>query len=318
MAEDQGARYDRIAEGYARYWAPVIRPASVRLLDDLEPILPTSEWDARPLGDSDGGALGEMPGDVRGGPAGAVAGSRARNSRGVPPREPHVLDIGTGTGTLAFAALERWPTIRVTGIDASSEMAAWAAAQARDTPGREDRFATRVAFADQLPFDDDSFDAGMSSFVMQLVPNRAAALREARRVLRPGAPFGYATWLRGNGEIDPPDRVLDEVLDEFGFDPPGPDGADGDAASVEAAVAGLRRAGFRDVAGREGVLIHRWSVRGYADFIEHFSEESLFDELVERERRAVRRRLVERLRRLRPHEMRLRLPVAYVRGRAGA
>lgn len=290
MGEDQGARYDRIAEGYARYWAPVIQPASVGLLHDLDPIMPTGvSLDGRHL----------APGDAA-------------------SAEPHVLDIGTGTGTLAFAALERWPSIRVTGIDASSEMAAWAASHAQDAPGREDRFETRVAFADQLPFDDNAFDAGMSSFVMQLVPNRAAALREARRVLRPGAPFGYATWLRGSGEIDPPDRVLDEVLDEFGFDPPGPDSGDGDAASVQAAIAGLRRAGFRDVVGREGVLIHRWSVRGYADFIEHFSEESLFDDLVERERRAVRRRLIERLRRLRPHEMRLRLPVAYVRGRAGA
>ncbi|MEO8469877.1 MAG: class I SAM-dependent methyltransferase [Chloroflexota bacterium] len=290
MAEDQGARYDRIAEGYARYWAPVIRPASVGLLDDLDPIMPIG--------------------------ASADPGHSAPvvTTRGA----PHVLDIGTGTGTLAFAALDRWPTIHVTGIDASSEMAAWASAHAQDAHGREDRFETRVAFADELPFDDNTFDAGMSSFVMQLVPNRAAALREARRVLRPGAPFGYATWLRGNGEIDPPDRILDEVLDEFGFDPPEPDRGDGDAASVEAAVAGLRRAGFRDVVGREGVLSHRWSARGYAAFIEHFSEASLFDDLVERERRAVRRRLVERLRRLRPHEMRLRLPVAYVRGRAGA
>ena len=290
MAEDQGARYDRIAEGYARYWAPVIRPASVGLLDDLDSLMPN--------GASPDGSL--------------------RESGDATSAELHVLDIGTGTGTLAFAALERWPTIRVTGIDASSEMSAWAASHAQNVPGRKDRFETRVAFADQLPFDDNTFDAGMSSFVMQLVPNRAAALREARRVLRPGAPFGYATWLRGSGEIDPPDRILDEVLDEFGFDPPGPDTGEGDAASVEAAVAGLRRAGFRDVMGREGVLIHRWSARGYADFIEHFSEESLFDELVARERRAVRHRLIERLRWLRPHEMRLRLPVAYVRGRAGS
>lgn len=281
MAEDQVARYDRIAEGYARYWAPVIRPASVQVLDDLGP---------------------------------AMSGVLARPSS----RAPQLLDIGTGTGTLAFAALERWPDVRVTGIDASSEMVAWARTHAPDAgPSWSDRFETRVGFADALPFEDDMFDAGMSSFVMQLVPSRPAALREARRVLRPGAPFAYATWLRGNGEIDPPDRVLDEVLDEFGFDPPGPDSGSGDAVSVEAAVAGLRRAGFRDVEGHEGVLVHRWTARSYANFIEHFSEDSLFDDLVERERRAIRHRLIERLQRLRPHEMRLRLPVVYVRGRAG-
>ncbi|MES2209287.1 MAG: class I SAM-dependent methyltransferase [Chloroflexota bacterium] len=280
MAEDQGTRYDRIAEGYARYWAPVIRPAAIRLLDDLDPMVPPT---------------------------------------------PHILDIGTGTGTLAIGALERWPSARVTAIDASSEMVAWARAQAANGSAPEDglatgndvRFATAVAFADRLPFQDASFDLGMSSFVMQLVPNRAAALREARRVLRPGAPFGYAAWLRGTGEIDPPDRILDEVLDEFGFDPPEPDSRSGDPASARAAADGLRRAGFRNVVAREGVLAHRWTVRGYADFIEHFSEASLFDELVARERRALRHRLVQRLRSLRPHELRLRLPVVYVLGRAG-
>lgn len=274
MAEDQGTRYDRIAEGYSRHWAPVIRPAAIRLLDDLAPMLPDGS--------------------------------------------PAALDIGTGTGTLALEALTRWPGITVTGIDASSEMIAWAAAAAEREHKVEvrNRFRTAVAFADRLPFPDASFDLGMSSFVLQLVPNRAAALREVRRVLRTGAPFGYVTWLRGNGAVDPPDRVLDEVLDEFGFDPPEPEGRSGDPASVRAAADGLRRAGFRDVSARADVLIHRWTPRTYVDFIEHFSEESLFDELAERERRALRRRLLDRVGKLRPTELRLRLPVVHVTGRA--
>ena len=97
---------------------------------------------------------------------------------------------------------------------------------------------------------------------------------------------------------------------------PEPDARCGDAVSVRAAADGLRRAGFQRVTAREGILAHRWTVRGYADFIEHFSEESLFDELASKERASLRYRLVERLRGLRPHEMRLRLPVAYVVGRA--
>ncbi len=272
MTEDQGAPYDRIAEGYAAHWGPVIRPAAVRLLDDLAPLIPTGS--------------------------------------------PALLDVGTGTGTLALEALERWPAVRVTGIDASSEMMSWARAEAakRLAGGAEDRFATAVAFADQLPFPDATFDLGMSSFVLQLVPNRARALRETRRVLRRGAPFGFVTWLRGNGAIDPPDRVLGEVLDEFGFDPPEPDKRSGDAASGRAAADGLRRAGFHDVTARTDMLEHQWTVRGYADFIEHFSEESLFDEIPRGERRALRRRLLERLSELRADELRLRLPVVYVLG----
>lgn len=274
MSDDQGARYDRIAEGYARHWAPVIRPAAVRLLDHLGP----------------------MP----------AAGS------------PHLLDVGTGTGTLALAALERWPRARVTGIDASSEMASWAEAEAdrRLSPARRARFATAVALADRLPFPAGTFDLAMSSFVLQLVPDRSAALAETRRVLRPGAPFGYVTWLRHRGEPDPPDRVFEELLDELGFDPPEPDPPERDPASPRAAAEGVRRAGFRGVRAWADVVEHRWTARAYVDFLEDFAEESLFDELTERERRVLRRRLLARLGELSAAELRLRLPIVYVVGRA--
>lgn len=274
MPEDQGSRYDRIAAGYARHWAPVIRPAAVRLLDDLAPHLTPGGRD--------------------------------------------LLDIGTGTGTLALGAIARWPAVRVTGIDGSSEMAGWAAREADERLSAADRrrFTTLVALADRLPMPDDSFDVAMSSFVFQLVPNRAAAFREARRVLRPGGVLGFVTWIRTRGQLDPPDRVLEEVLDELGFDPPEPDDARGEPATPRAAGDGLRRAGFREIRTREDALIHRWTPRAYVDFVEHFAEESLFDELVERERIALRRRLLQRVGALAPRDLRLRLPIVYVTGRA--
>lgn len=274
MSEDQGTRYDRIAGGYARHWAPVIRPAAVRLLDELE--------------------------------ARGVEGARA------------LIDIGTGTGTLALAALDRWPAARVTGIDGSSEMAGWATREADQllSPTERGRFTTLVALADRLPFPDGSFDLGMSSFVYQLVPNRAAAFREAQRVLRPGGTLGFVTWLRTDAELDPPDQVLEEVLDEFGFEAPEPDSGRGDPPNPKAAADGLRRAGFHDVRARADALVHRWRPRAYVDFVEHFAEESLFDDLVERERMALRRRLLQRVGALSPRDLRLRLPIVYVTGRA--
>jgi hypothetical protein len=61
---------------------------------------------------------------------------------------------------------------------------------------------------------------------------------------------------------------------------------------------------------------HRWTARSYVDFLEGFAEETLFDELVERERRVVRRRLLARLGALPKADLRLRLPIVYVVGRA--
>jgi len=275
MTEDQTVRYDRIADGYARHWAPVIRPAALRVLDLLAE---------------------RVPG----------------------PR--HLLDIGTGTGTLATAALRRWPHARVAGIDGSSEMVERARQEAEASldPAARGRLELIPALAGQLPYDDETFDVAVSSFVIQLVPDQAAALREAFRVLQPGGWFVYSNWLRDRTGPGGADRILEEVLAEFGFDPPDLGGATGDAASPRAAADGLRRAGFRDVRATPDAIEHRWTPRSYAGFAEHFAEESLFDDLVERERRDLRRRLVAALSAASAADLEMRLPIVYVEGRRPA
>ena len=72
---DQTERYDRIAQGYDRWWAPVLAPSAAALLDRLAPIVAEGVVD--------------------------------------------LLDVGVGTGNLALAAVERWPGVRVVGVDAS-------------------------------------------------------------------------------------------------------------------------------------------------------------------------------------------------------
>ena len=152
---DQAERYDRIAEGYAQWWAPVLAPAVERLLDRAEP------WVA--------------DGAVR------------------------VLDIGTGTGQLAFGALARWRD-RL-GRRCRCLGRAWAAWPTRSRIGRlgSDADAVpdggRVCGRAAVPGSSRSIVA-LSSFVFQLVPNRARALREARRVLRPGATLALRVLAR--------------------------------------------------------------------------------------------------------------------------
>ena len=86
---------------------------------------------------------------------------------------------------------------RLANLDGHQTLASARRAAAVDlAPEAAARFETVVAYADELPDEPGRFDAAMSSFVLQLVPSRAAALREIRRVLRPGATFAWVTWWR--------------------------------------------------------------------------------------------------------------------------
>lgn len=271
---DQSERYDRIADGYERWWAPVLAPSAVALLDRLD----------------------------------AVVDAGARD----------LIDVGVGTGNLALAALTRWPHVRVTGIDASREMVGAVdrlAAARLDDDGRA-RLATRIAFAAELPFDDGVFDLAISSFVLQLVPNRAKALREIRRVLRPGGSIAYVTWL-ADRTVFAPDRVFDTLLDEFGFEEEAGDDRHGDLPSVATAAAELRRAGFRAVAADPAVLEHAFTPDGYLSFLTEFDETTLFEDMARSEKRRFLRELRERLMALPAEDLVFRAPIVYATGRRG-
>jgi ubiquinone/menaquinone biosynthesis C-methylase UbiE len=268
---DQAERYDRIAEGYQRWWAPVLAPTARGLLETIEPLVRTG-------------------------------------------RE-RILDMGTGTGTLARATVERWAEVQVDAIDASAGMIAAASdLAARDLEvdqHRRLRFTT--AFADTLPFDDATFDLVISSFVIQLVPSRIRALREIRRVLRPGGWLAYVTWLRDEHPFIP-DVIFDELLDTIGIGAREPDPRPGDLASPTAAAAQLRRAGFAEVQATSHRLVHAFDPDGYLAFLAEFDEEDLFQDLTHDERGWLSSRLVERLRELPPEDLTLRAPVVTVIG----
>lgn len=273
---EQADRYDRIAEGYARWWGPIIAPAALGALDLVD--------DA-----------------IRGG---AV----------------HLLDVGTGTGTLAIAAIQRWPGVRVTAIDASRGMIEKARAEARRQLPASDRrrLDLRVAFADELPLDDGSVDVAVSSFVLQLVPNRFRALRETWRVLRPGGVFGWVSWLQGSMHWFPDDD-FDDALIDVGEEPREWDDRPGDVPDPPAAAAQMRRAGFREVTARDGRLVHEFGVDDVVGFLTEFDEEDLVEGLGAKRPRfeaALRRRLRRRSRRELALDHRT-VAVRGVRNRAG-
>ena len=152
-----------------------------------------------------------------------------------------------------------------------------------------------------MPFADASFDAAMSSFVLQLVPSRPKALREIRRVLRPGGRLEYVTWLVDERAFAP-DRIFDALLAEFGYEDEEDRPRTGDIASVERAVGELRRAGSGDVT-RPALLDHAFTVDGYIAFLAEFDEETLFEEMGRADRRRFLTRFRERLMALDPDEL---------------
>jgi SAM-dependent methyltransferase len=158
-------------------------------------------------------------------------------------RGARVLDVGCGTGSLAFE-LARNPAIgRIDGIDFSPVYVEHA--RRRNSDARLD-FHTGDACA--LPFEAASFDHALSMLVLQFVPRAADAVREMRRVTRPGGIVAAATW---------DSRSLVMVRLVF------------DTAAVIDAEANTRRArfGVRPLT-RPGELAQAWRDAGLADVVD--------------------------------------------------
>jgi SAM-dependent methyltransferase len=107
-----------------------------------------------------------------------------------------VLDVGCGTGTLLLEAAKRvGPSGALHGIEPSTEMAARARHKAE---GRGVRLEVIETSADRLPYPTPMFDAVFCTLVLHHLPGsmRGVAIREMRRVLRPGGRVVIIDWQR--------------------------------------------------------------------------------------------------------------------------
>jgi ubiquinone/menaquinone biosynthesis C-methylase UbiE len=238
-----------------------------------------------------------------------------------PDRPRRILDVGSGTGTLARAVVERWPDATVVGLDASGAMlqVARGESERRLRPADAARLEWRTGLAEALPFPDASFDLVVSSFAMQLVPSRRRALDEARRVLRPEGWLGYVTWLAEDIPFEP-QAIVDDLIDEErladGLEAEEPRA--GDPPSVGAAAAQARRAGFREVRAERALLEHAWTARSYLGFVERYDAADLFESLAPARRRVVREGLQQRLAPLAGTAFQWTAPVVMLTGRRRA
>lgn len=118
-----------------------------------------------------------------------------------------VLDIGCGAGVdTILAAMMTGPNGKSVGVDIVPEMLQRAEANLRLTELQNVTF--HKISGEKLPFEDNSFDVVISNGVINLIPDKAATLKEALRVLKPGRRLMIADQiLIGQVQKDLKDRV---------------------------------------------------------------------------------------------------------------
>jgi SAM-dependent methyltransferase len=162
-----------------------------------------------------------------------------------------VLELAGGPGELAEVLAPR--VARLVSTDLSPKMVE--AARRRGLNGVEHR----VLDMQELDLPDDSVDKAVCRFGYMLVPDSLRAMKETRRVVRPGGRVAFATW--AVAKRNPWATVFGPVLVERGLMEAPQPGEPGQFALGESAVVEelARRAGFADVRVEDVSLTFRFA-----------------------------------------------------------
>lgn len=133
------------------------------------------------------------------------------------PARCRILELGCGTGRLWSENVARIPAEwRITLTDFSAGMVDEARRALQDGPHP---FEFSVVDAQAIPYADDSYDAVLANHMLFHVPDRARALGEMRRVLRPGGHL-YASAFGPSHLRELEDLAMGQPSDfsgEYGF-----------------------------------------------------------------------------------------------------
>ncbi len=105
-----------------------------------------------------------------------------REIEGVHPKQ--LLDVATGTGDFAMMLQERWPESNITGLDLSPGMLD-IAKQKIERAGLQQRIKLVEGDSENLPMEDNFFDAVTVGFGVRNFENLEKGIAEMFRVLRP-------------------------------------------------------------------------------------------------------------------------------------
>jgi SAM-dependent methyltransferase len=103
-----------------------------------------------------------------------------------------VIDVGCGPGALTAELVARLGPAAVTAVDPSPPFV-------EAVRERQPDVTVQQAAAEDLPFDDDSFDAALAQLVVHFMSDPVAGLREMRRVASAGSVVAASVWDHGGG-----------------------------------------------------------------------------------------------------------------------
>ena len=128
------------------------------------------------------------------------------------------LDVGCGNGAFTEEIIARCAPAKIAAVDPSEGQLAYA----RTRPGAK-LAEFRVADAQNLPFDDRSFDMVAMALAISFVPDAAKGAAEMARVGRPGSTVATYMWDFSVG--GPPVEPIYRALRAIGIEPPKPPSA---------------------------------------------------------------------------------------------
>lgn len=147
-----------------------------------------------------------------------------------------VLDVGCGPGALTAELVARVGPESVAAVDPSETFVAAAHERQPDVD-------VRRASAEELPFEDVSFDAALAQLVVQFMGDPVAGVAEMRRVTRPDGVVAACVWDHGTGHgpLSPFWRAVHELVPDAADESKAVGTSPGELSEV------FRDAGLRDV-----------------------------------------------------------------------
>jgi ubiquinone/menaquinone biosynthesis C-methylase UbiE len=125
-----------------------------------------------------------------------------------------LLDCGCGPGSITVGLARLVAPGNVRGVDIEPSQIALASSRPRDAGVASLGFEVASVYA--LPFPDETFDAVFMHALLQHLGDPLAAIREARRVLKPGGVIGVRDDDLGSLISSPVDRHMERVIEVLG------------------------------------------------------------------------------------------------------